>query len=243
MRVALVTVGDEILSGDTVNSNAAWLGRRLTRRGATVERVTVVPDRVADIGSVVATYHEEFDAVIVTGGLGPTHDDVTMEGVAGALDRDLVESAAVLEWLKAERGYAREDLAPGTADIPRGAQPIHNEVGIAPGCVVDSVFVLPGVPEEMEAMFEQIMGEFEGVSPYSTVVAVDEPESALVGRLEAVQEQFDVKIGSYPGDHVRLKLQSIDQDAVTAAAKWLRKRVELAEADQDRDINPSSEEN
>jgi len=84
MRVALVSVGDELLTGDTVNTNAAWLGRELSDRGVAVERTTVVPDRTADIARVVNEYHAEYDAVVVTGGLGPTHDDVTIEGVAAA---------------------------------------------------------------------------------------------------------------------------------------------------------------
>src|SRR6056297_2515102 len=117
MRVALVTVGDEILSGDTVNSNAAWLGRELTDRGVDVERVTVVPDRVSDIARVVNEYHAEYDAVIVTGGLGPTHDDKTIEGVAAAIGRAVVESDEALTWLE-ERGYSADDLAAETTHLP-----------------------------------------------------------------------------------------------------------------------------
>jgi len=133
MHVALVTVGDELLAGDTVNTNAAWLGERLTERGADVERATVIPDRVSDIAKVVNEYAAAFDAVVVTGGLGPTHDDVTMAGVAAAVGRSVEPSDAALEWLTEEGGYARGDLAEGTVDVPAGARPLHNEVGVAPG--------------------------------------------------------------------------------------------------------------
>src|SRR6056297_2060632 len=135
MRVALVTVGDELLAGDTVNTNAAWLGSRLAERGATVERVTVVPDRIADIARVVNEYRAEYDAVVVTGGLGPTHDDVTMDGVAAALGREVERSEDVLDWVEESGGYARDDLAEGTADIPVGARMLPNPEGVAPGCV------------------------------------------------------------------------------------------------------------
>ncbi len=81
MNVAVVTVGDELLAGRTTNTNATWLCERLVERGVSVERVTTVPDRIGDIARVVNEYRAEYDAVIVTGGLGPTHDDVTMEGV------------------------------------------------------------------------------------------------------------------------------------------------------------------
>jgi len=114
MDVALVSVGDELLSGDTVNTNAAWLGERLSDRGSSVERVTVVPDRIADIARVINEYAAEHDAVVVTGGLGPTHDDVTMDAVAAAVGRPLETSEAALEWLAEEGGYRREDLTEGT---------------------------------------------------------------------------------------------------------------------------------
>jgi molybdenum cofactor synthesis domain-containing protein len=112
MRVAVVTVGDELLAGDTENTNATWLCRQLDARGVAVERVTTLPDRVADIARVVNEYRAEYDAVVVTGGLGPTHDDVTMAGVAAAFGTHLEASEAVREWLAAD-GYADEDLAAG----------------------------------------------------------------------------------------------------------------------------------
>src|SRR6056297_2880054 len=126
MRVAVVTVGDELLVGETVNTNAAWLGEQLRDRGVTVERMTTLPDRTADIARVVNEYHAEYDAVIVTGGLGPTHDDVTIEGVAAAFGREVVESEEVMEWLAEHGGYSRQDLAEGTGEVPSGSRPLPN---------------------------------------------------------------------------------------------------------------------
>jgi molybdenum cofactor synthesis domain-containing protein len=229
MHVALISVGDEILAGDTVNTNATWLGQRLAERGVDVERVTVVPDRVSDIARVVNEYRAEYDAVIVTGGLGPTHDDLTMEGVATALGREVEQSEEALTWLTEEGGYTRADLTEGTADLPRGARPLHNDVGVAPGAVVEGIYVLPGVPSEMKAMFGSIIEEFEGEPRYVEQVYTTEPESALVPRLEEVQERFDVTVGSYPGNGVRLKLTGSDEQTVKAAAGWLRERVERDE--------------
>ncbi|MFB6163836.1 MAG: competence/damage-inducible protein A [Haloarculaceae archaeon] len=226
MRVALVTVGDELLAGDTVNTNAAWLGDRLTERGATVERVTVVPDRVADIARVVNEYRAEYDAVIVTGGLGPTHDDVTMDGVAAAVGRAVTESEEALAWLAEHGGYSRADLAEGTAHLPAGAEMLPNREGVAPGCVVENVYVLPGVPAEMKTMFAEIADDFAGQRRYVEEVVADEPESGMIDRIDAVRERFDVTVGSYPGEVVRLKLQSTDESEVAAAAEWLRDRVE-----------------
>lgn len=228
MRVAIVTVGDELLAGDTVNTNAAWLGKRLAERGVDVERVTTVPDRVVDIADVVVEYRDRYDAVIVTGGLGPTHDDLTMEAIAAAFDTTVEESQAALEWLD-ESGYAHDDLATGTADIPAGARPLHNEAGVAPGCVIENVYVLPGVPAEMESMFAAIADQFVGTETHVAFVAVDEPESALVERFETLREEFDVQVGSYPGEHVRVKLQSDEERVVQEAAAWLRDRVDVVE--------------
>ncbi len=229
MEVAVVTVGDELLSGDTVNTNAAWLCERLDRREVSVRRVTVVPDDVAEIARVVNEYRAEYDAVLVTGGLGPTHDDVTMEGVAAAVGRDLVDSEVARDWLDRERGYAADDLAPGTTHLPAGARVLHNDVGVAPGCVVESVYVLPGVPAEMEAMFERVADEFAEGERLRESVVVDEPESELVGRVGELRERFDVSVGSYPGEFVRLRVRATDADELDRATTWLREHVSVVE--------------
>ncbi|MFC4549185.1 MULTISPECIES: competence/damage-inducible protein A [Halorussus] len=225
MQVALVTVGDELLAGDTVNTNAAWLGERLTERGASVERVVVVPDRVADIARVVNELRAEYDAVVVTGGLGPTHDDLTMEGVAAAVGVPVEEHPDAVAWIAEHDDYQRSDLTEGTTHLPRGSRLLENEVGVAPGCVVEGIYVLPGVPEEMKSMFERVAGEFSGERRHVETVRADEPESALIERLAELRERFDVTVGSYPGDHVRLKLSSTDPEELDRAATWLRERV------------------
>ncbi|MEF8783229.1 MAG: molybdopterin-binding protein [Haloarculaceae archaeon] len=228
MRVALVTVGDEILAGDTVNTNAAWLGTQLTERGVDIERVTAVPDREADIARVVNEYRADYDAVVVTGGLGPTHDDLTMEGVAAAVGTDVVEDEAALRWLEEVGGYTHDDLAEGTADTPRTAEMLPNPEGVAPGCVVENVYVLPGVPGEMKAMFELVADDFAGEERFTEIVDADEPESALLERVAELRERFDVRVGSYPGETVRVKIHGADREAVEGAASWLRDRVETA---------------
>jgi molybdenum cofactor synthesis domain-containing protein len=225
MRVALVTVGDELLAGETVNTNAAWLGRELADRGVDVDRVTTVPDRESDIARVVNEYRAEYDSVVVTGGLGPTHDDLTMAAVAAAFGVETVEHESAVEWL-ADRGYTREEFAEGTAHLPAGAEMLPNPEGVAPGCVIGSVYVLPGVPGEMEAMFETVADRFEGEPRYVELVAADEPESALIERVATLRERFDVQVGSYPGESVTVRIRGSDEAVVTEAAGWLRERVE-----------------
>jgi molybdenum cofactor synthesis domain-containing protein len=226
MRVAVVTVGDELLSGDTVDTNASWLCDRLDERGVSVERITTVPDRIADIARVVNEYHAEYDAVIVTGGVGPTHDDVTMDGVAAAFGREVAPNADAEAWIAEHGDYAVADLTEGTTHLPAGARFLPNPEGVAPGAAVESVYVMPGVPAEMKAMFETVTAEFEGEPTHVEVVRTSEPESALLDRLAVVREEFDVTVGSYPGEDVRLKVMSTDAETAAAAAAWLRERVD-----------------
>ena len=229
MNAAIVTVGDELLVGDTENTNATWLCDRLTARGVTVRRVTVVPDEVGEIARVVNEYYAEYDVVLVTGGLGPTHDDVTMEAVAAAFGRDLVANDTVAEWL-AERGYSADDLTAETTYLPADCRPLSNEAGVAPGAVVESVYVLPGVPEEMKVMFESIADEFEGTLTHTVTVDVDEPESSLLERFTELQERFDVSVGSYPGESVTVKITASTAAEAERAAEWVRERSDVVES-------------
>jgi molybdenum cofactor synthesis domain-containing protein len=228
MQVGLVTVGDELLVGDTENTNASWLGARLTERGASVERVVVVPDVEGAIAEEVARFADRYDAVLVTGGVGPTHDDVTMDGVATAFDRSMAEHPDALAYFQSHDTYQFDNLTEGTADLPSGARLLENPVGVAPGAVVENVYVLPGVPDEMKGMFESVADEFTGTANAVEFVHVDAPESSLVEALEAVRDRFEVTVGSYPGDSVRVKLQHEDEAVVDEAADWFREHVDEA---------------
>lgn len=229
MEVAIITVGDELLVGDTVNTNAAWLGRQLHERGADPRRVTVVADREPEIAEAVNRHRERYDGVIVTGGLGPTHDDRTMEAIATAFDRPVEPHPDAIAYLESERGYAADDLAADTVALPVGARHLPNREGVAPGAVVETVYVFPGVPAEMRAMFQAVEGEFGGIRPTIEVVRVEGHESELLSVIEGVRERFEVRVGSYPGDVVRIKLTGTDAGEVASAAAWVRGRVATAE--------------
>lgn len=238
MDAAIVTAGDELLAGDTENTNATWLARELTERGVSVRRVVVVPDEVEAIEEAVRDYGDAYDAVVVTGGLGGTPDDVTMAGVAAAFDLDLEPDPAAradversVEWVRENR----PDLADFSVDveaeasIPAGASPLLNDEGLSPGCVVENVYVLPGVPREMEAMFGQVAAAFAG-DVESRTFHTEEAEAALVERLADARERFDVTVGCYPdreAGHNRVKVTGDDPGEVEAAAEWLRERVEV----------------
>ena len=222
MRAAVVTVGDELLAGEVRDTNSGWLCARLADRGVRTERVTTVPDRAGDIARVVNEHRAAYDAVLVTGGLGPTPDDVTMAAVGAALGREVVVHEDALADVR-ERGYDSDGTA--FARLPEGARFLPNDRGVAPGAVVDSVYVLPGVPAEMRAMFERVESEFSGEMVTKRVVA-DESESALLERIEAACTRFDVDVGTSLGDAVTLHVRGEDADEVAAAATWLRERVD-----------------
>ena len=237
MNAALVTVGDELLAGDTENTNATWLGRRLTERGVTVERMLTVPDETDVIADAVERYSDAFDAVVVTGGLGGTPDDITLKSVAAAFGRDLVENelarADVEKHLESIAGKYPElnvDVA-AEARLPEGARPLLNRAGMSPGCVVENVYVLPGIPAEMERMFETVAEEFDGDVAARTLYT-EEPEANLIDRLDEVRERFGVQVGCYPdreAGHNRLKIRGSDDGALDEAEAWLVDRIDLAE--------------
>ncbi|WP_231183988.1 molybdopterin-binding protein [Haladaptatus sp. DYF46] len=242
MEVAILTVGDEILAGDTVNTNATWLAAEIHDRGGSVRRIMTVPDEAEIIARRVREWNDSFDAVIVTGGLGGTPDDVTMDAVATALDRNPVLDTEVREVLEEKtRKFVAEnpeltdeydlDLsAEEAAELPAGGRPLLTDAGWAPGCAVENVYVLPGIPQEMKAMFELVRDEFGG-EVVSETMYTPAPEGALGSVLREVRERFDVAIGSYPGrgdDLGRLKVTSSDASEVTAATAWLRENVEEA---------------
>jgi molybdenum cofactor synthesis domain-containing protein len=226
MQVALVTVGDELLAGDTVNTNAAWLGEQLAERGVSVARTVVVPDEVDAIREEVSRLSERYDAVLVTGGVGPTHDDVTMDGVAAAFDRRVGVHNEAVAYFDRQDTYAAEDLTEGTTHLPSGARLLENPEGVAPGAVVENVYVLPGVPDEMRGMFETVADEFAGEGTHVEEVVVDAPESALIDAVRELRDEFDVTVGSYPGEDVRVKIQHPDAETAEAAADWFRERVQ-----------------
>lgn len=241
MDVALLTVGDELLSGDTANTNATWLATQLTERGATVARILVVPDDRELLASKVVEYSDLFDATIVTGGLGGTPDDRTMEGVAAAFDRSLVVNERARSDVEERVETVREEFPDidvdieAEASIPDGSQPLLNEPGLAPGCVLENVYVLPGIPREMKAMFEKIEERFAG-DVRSRTVFTPTPEADLVSDLTAAEERFDVAVGCYPDRevrHNRIKLVGNDTDELAAARDWLGERIETVPAPAD----------
>jgi nicotinamide-nucleotide amidase len=169
-EMEIICVGNELLIGKTLNTNAQWLSKRATAIGIAVKRITVVADDVDEIASAVReALQRKPQLIITTGGLGPTFDDKTLEGIAKALNRKLEVNSKALRMVKEKyEAYAREkriekvELTQSRikmATIPEKTEPVPNPVGTAPGIRADLdgtiLIALPGVPSEMEAIFEE----------------------------------------------------------------------------------------
>ncbi len=243
MDVAIVTVGDELLAGETTNTNASWLADEITTRGSSVNRIVTVPDDRTVIADYVARWRGEYDAVLVTGGLGSTPDDVTLEAVADAVDRPLVVHESVRSHL-VEKGRKLRmdrpelfdehdlDLEPDRgARLPEGSRPIVTDEGWAPACVVENVYVFPGIPAELRAAFEYVTADFRG-DVVSRSVYTPVPEGTLPSLLDDVSHRFDVSVGSYPGmgsTPGRIRVSGTDSDAVDEAVAWIESTLETVD--------------
>jgi nicotinamide-nucleotide amidase len=229
---SILTIGNELVSGDVPNTNAAWLAKRLAPLGVETRLIAAVPDEIETIAELVRREAPRVDFFIATGGLGGTPDDLTREALAHTFDVPQEEVAELAADLRAR--FARDpEYAARWALLPRGARPILNPLGGAPGFVLENVYVLPGLPSEMEAMFDSVAEEFRGGSPigawrrtYST------RESVIAPALVEVGERWPgVLVGSYPtfgvdGPNVEVVVKSSDAEELAAASAWLARAIE-----------------
>jgi molybdenum cofactor synthesis domain-containing protein len=229
---AIVTIGNELLSGDVENTNGSWLARRLEAVGAEVRLIAVLPDEVEEIALFLREQADRSDVVLVTGGLGGTPDDVTREAVAATFGVEQAEYGDVAADLRA-RFLRDPEYAARWAMLPAGSRPLANPLGGAPGFVLENVYVLPGLPVEMEAMFETVEEELRAGPPIgSWRHTYRTTESQIVEILtQALVTHPQVRVGSYPsfganGPYVEVVLKSNDPDALEAAAAWLTQALE-----------------
>ena len=224
---AILTIGNELTSGDVANTNAMSLAKRLERVGITVAIAASLPDEIDAVARFLRREAADVDFVLVTGGLGGTPDDLTREAVAAAFG---VGQEVVPELAAALRGrFAHDpDYAARWAALPVGSDPIENPLGGAPGFVIENVYVLPGLPAEMEAMFASIEARFSGAPPIGSWRRTYEArESELVAVLVEAGERFPgLLVGSYPtfgtrGPRVEIVLKSSDEQQLAAAADYV----------------------
>lgn len=243
---AILIIGNEILSGRTQDRNIQHIATHMTDIGVVMSEVRVVPDVAERIVDAVREMSKAYDYVFTTGGIGPTHDDITAENVAKAFDVEIKEHQDALDMLLAY--YGEEDLTDSRkrmARIPVGAKLIPNQVTSAPGFNIENVYVMAGVPRIMQDMLTHILPSLHGGAPIlSNTVTCSLTESVLSEGLSELQDNNpDVELGSYPYYSsgtlgVSLVARTTDKDrleSVTAALETLvkdlgadPKRLELA---------------
>jgi len=229
---ALLTIGYELVSGDVPNTNAAWLAKRLAPLGVETRLSAALPDEIEVFAEFVRREAPRVDFLVVTGGLGGTPDDLTREALAHAFEvpqEEIPELAADL------RGRFRGDpeYAARWAFLPRGSRPLANPLGGAPGFVLENVYVLPGLPSEMEAMFDAVAEEFRRGAPIAAWRRVYRTrESVIAPVLVEVGERWPgILLGSYPsfgaeGPTVEIVVKSSDAGELAAASGWLARALE-----------------
>ena len=230
----LVIIGDEILSGRVQDKNVAQIAVWLNLQGIRLSEVRIVPDVIDRIVEAVNELRRANDYLFTTGGIGPTHDDMTVDALAAALGVEAVvhpEAKALLESYYASRGGANRARL-RMARVPEGASLIRNKVSGAPGIRHGNVFILPGVPYITAAMLDSLSGTIEGGKPLLTrTIGCWTPESEVADLLcetEAAHEQC--QIGSYPLFRegrfgANFVIRSPDQAALDACAEELMSRL------------------
>jgi molybdenum cofactor synthesis domain-containing protein len=241
-KAEIITVGDEILSGDTLDTNSKWLCERLTELGIQVERINIVHDDIEQISKVILmSLRSDNNYTIVSGGLGPTHDDVTIEAVANALCREIKVDGEVLKWVEkkvesiSKLGLAKNIDIEKLAEKPEGMIPIYNRVGMAPGLFEHhgerTLIVLPGVPRELECVFNDISDRIRSDETIaSEELKIYGLEADLVDCFDEFRKKFpDVRLGSYPrGGIVRIKLYLHGKDEEEVKKKLLEAKEWLS---------------
>ena len=201
MKAALIIIGNEILSGRTKDKNLTYLAEWLNEIGIQLYEVRVIRDDEKEIIDCVNLLRKKYDYVFTTGGIGPTHDDITTESIAKAFNVELETNSEALNILKSY--YKKGDLNEARLKmtlLPIGAVLVENPVTKAPGFKMENVFVMAGIPSIMQGMLEGARVFLEtGIKMTSKSIDVFMPESFVASQLSKIQDNFNnVEIGSYP---------------------------------------------
>ena len=249
VTAGILVIGDEILSGRTKDKNIGFIAEYLTNIGIDLKEVRVVADEEQDIVDALNALRNRYTYVFTTGGIGPTHDDITADAVAAAFGVGIGYHPEVYALLEARYPPGEfNDMRKRMARIPHGAALVTNPVSAAPGFHIGNVYVLAGVPMVMRAMMEQIAQELPGgVRVESITVEADIPEGTIAPGLAQLQKEHkDVAMGSYPfyreGKQqpfgAQLVLRSRDPRALERAALALEDNLRKLGAAPQR-INPA----
>lgn len=196
----VILIGNELLSGQTQDRNLAYIGEQLQKQGILLQEARIIPDLLDVIVTTTRTFHQAYDLVFTTGGIGPTHDDITSEAMAQAFDRDLELNLEALQCFGPQDGDVIPEGHQRMSTLPKGVTLLKNSVSRAPGFKIENVFVLAGVPEIMRSMFDNLKDSLpQGQNILSKTVFINIREGLLAAPLAQIQGCFpELEIGSYP---------------------------------------------
>ena len=227
----ILVIGNEILSGKVIDTNSPFLCRELRDLGVDVDRIHVIPDVIDTIARDVRSMSDAFDLVFTSGGVGPTHDDLTMDGVALAFERPLELNASIAERIERAQGKPPNQSQLKMALLPAGATLIDSGDLWFPVIVVENIHIFPGIPELLRRKFSSVRERFRGVPFQLKRVYLLQRESDIAVYLNATLSEFpDLLMGSYPrtGEgthHVMVTLESRDPRYLTRALDALLARL------------------
>lgn len=231
---AIVVIGNEILTGKSPDKNASFLIDELYQLGVSLRRVVIIPDELDTIAQAVRECADLFDYVFTSGGVGPTHDDMTIAGVAMAFDRPVIRHSQLEAMLRGYFGEGIDEARLRLADMPEGSSLIYDSGMRWPVLATENVFVLPGVPELFRSKFEAMRERFRAEPFFVVTIYTREDEFDIAPRLDQVAAEYSkVEIGSYPNftsDEYRVKLtiESKEAAAVEQARAALLARLDAA---------------
>ena len=227
----IVIIGDEILTGKFADENAAFLIGELRAIGVDLRRIVVIPDVIDDIAATVPELAARFDHVFTSGGVGPTHDDLTMAGIAKGFGTRVVREPVLEDRVRAYWGERLSAPNLRLADIPEGAELVYGKDTVWPVVAYRNVYILPGVPALFRRKFIDIRDRFRAVPMTVARVYLDAEEGQIAGDLDAVVAAFAaVRIGSYPrfterDFKVLITLEAHGPDEVAGALAMLVERM------------------
>ena len=195
----IVLIGNELLSGKVTDTNASYLCRELRALGVAVRKISVVPDEVDLIAAEVSEFSRAHDVVFTSGGVGPTHDDVTMEGVARAMGVPVVRDPRLVALIARHAKGPLNDARLKMAEVPEGAELVAGEQLMFPAVVAGNVYILPGVPEIFRQKFEALKERFRDSPYFLASIFVGIGEGTLADYLnDLLRKHPELMLGSYP---------------------------------------------
>jgi molybdenum cofactor synthesis domain-containing protein len=227
----IVIIGDEILTGKFADENAAFLIGELRALGVELRRIVVIPDEIEDIAATVTELAARFDMVFTSGGVGPTHDDVTMAGIARGFGIRVVREPVLEERVRGYWGARLSEANLRLADVPEGAELVYGKDNVWPVVAYRNVYILPGVPALFRRKFVDIRDRFRAVPVTVARVYIDADEGQIAGELDVVVAAFPaVRIGSYPrfterDFKVLITLEGRGPDDVASALAMMIERI------------------